>query len=65
MKNFVKKLMLVMSIFILTLPIFTISVQAEPTVETQPELNATAGMIFDENTGQVIYKKNADLMDWS
>jgi len=61
MKDFVKKLMLVMSITILTLPIFATTVQAESTVvETQPEINATAGMIFDEHTGQIVYKKNAD-----
>ena len=60
MKNFVKKLMLVMSVVILTLPIFTSTVQAESTVEAEPEINATAGMIFDEHTGQIVYKKNAD-----
>lgn len=62
MKHFVKKLMLVMSVVILTLPIFTATVQAEETTETDPqfELNATAGMIFDENTGQIVYKKDAD-----
>lgn len=58
MKHFVKKLMLVMSVVILTLPIFTSTVQADEIAE--PEINATAGMIFDEHTGQVIYRKNAD-----
>jgi len=52
--------MLVMSVVILTLPIFTSTVQAESTVEAEPEINATAGMIFDEHTGQIVYKKNAD-----
>ena len=61
MRDFVKKLMLVMSIIILTLPIFATTVQAESTVvEAEPEINATAGMIFDEHTGQIVYKKNAE-----
>lgn len=46
-----------MSVVILTLPIFTSTVQAET---TEPEINATAGMVFDEQTGQVIYQKDAD-----
>lgn len=58
MKSFVKKIVLVMSVVILTLPIFTSTVQAES--GTEPEINATAGMIFDEHTGQIIYQKNAD-----
>jgi len=63
MKNFVKKLTLVMSLVILTLPLFAAPVQAESFVsedETQLELNATAGMAFDEHTGQIIYSKNPD-----
>ncbi|GEO65210.1 D-alanyl-D-alanine carboxypeptidase family protein [Companilactobacillus nantensis] len=60
MKNFVKKLMLVMSVVILTLPIFASTVHAEETAANQLELNATAGMIFDEHTGQVVYSKNPD-----
>lgn len=61
MKSFVKKLMLVMSLVVLTLPIFTSTIQADTTTDiTEPEINATAGMIFDERTGQVVYKKDAD-----
>ncbi|APU70420.1 D-alanyl-D-alanine carboxypeptidase family protein [Companilactobacillus crustorum] len=60
MKNFIKKIMLVMSIVILTLPIFTSTVNADSTDQSQPELNAKSGMIFDQQTGQVIYKENAD-----
>lgn len=61
MKSFAKKLMLVMSLVILTLPIFTSTIQADTTTDiAEPEMNATAGMIFDEHTGQVVYKKNAD-----
>ncbi|WP_119325399.1 D-alanyl-D-alanine carboxypeptidase family protein [Companilactobacillus musae] len=59
MKSFFKKLMLVMSVVILTLPIFTSTVKADDTA-AQFDLNATAGMMFDEQTGQVIYKKDAD-----
>ena len=53
--------MLVMSLVVLTLPIFTSTIQADTTTDiTEPEINATAGMIFDERTGQVVYKKDAD-----
>ncbi|WP_334333233.1 D-alanyl-D-alanine carboxypeptidase family protein [Companilactobacillus sp. HBUAS59544] len=41
---------------ILTLPIFTTTVQADTTVN----IEAKAGLAFDEKTGQVIYSKNAD-----
>ncbi|MQS76674.1 D-alanyl-D-alanine carboxypeptidase family protein [Companilactobacillus halodurans] len=61
MKGFTKKLLLVLSMFLLILPIFSTTVEATTTtVSQQPEMNATAGMIFDENSGQVIYKQNAD-----
>ena len=60
MRKFFKKLTLVMSIIILTLPIFASTVHAEDTATPQLEMNASAGMIFDEHTGQVIYKKDAD-----
>ncbi len=45
-----------MSVIILTLPIFTTTVQADTTVN----IEAKAGLAFDEKTGQVIYSKNAD-----
>ncbi|MFH5812056.1 D-alanyl-D-alanine carboxypeptidase family protein [Companilactobacillus sp. FL22-1] len=59
MRNFVKKLMLVMSLVILTLPTFASTVQADETTQTF-DLAATAGMAFDEHSGQIVYKKNAD-----
>jgi len=61
MRGIIKKLMLGMSVVILTLPIFASTVQAETIgSESEFELNATAGMAFDKNNGQIIYKKNAD-----
>jgi D-alanyl-D-alanine carboxypeptidase len=74
MKNFVKKLMLVMSLVILTLPTFASTVQADTNVDENTEnstdtsttsqdtfdIKATAGMAFDEKTGQIIYKKDAE-----
>ncbi|TGD21503.1 D-alanyl-D-alanine carboxypeptidase [Companilactobacillus suantsaicola] len=58
MRDFCKKIMLVLSVVILTLPIFSTTVQAEttPTVDIQ----AKAGLAFDEKTGQVLYSQNAD-----
>ncbi|AUI72121.1 hypothetical protein COSHB9_10430 [Companilactobacillus alimentarius] len=58
MKNFWKKLTLIMSLVILTLPLFTSTVQADS--NSTFDLSANAGMAFDENTGQIIYSKNAD-----
>lgn len=74
MRNFVKKLMLVMSLVILTLPTFASTVQADTNVDENTEnstdtsttsqdtfdIKATAGMAFDEKTGQIIYKKDAE-----
>lgn len=60
MKGFAKKFMLVMSVFILTLPIFTSEVAAATFTQPELELNASAGMIFDENSGQIVYSKNPD-----
>lgn len=60
MKKFFKKFMLVMSIMILTLPIFTSIVHADENTDPQMELKASSGLMFDEQTGQVVYKKNAD-----
>ncbi|WP_334352611.1 D-alanyl-D-alanine carboxypeptidase family protein [Companilactobacillus sp. HBUAS56257] len=54
--RFCKKIVLIMSVIILTLPIFTTTVQADTTVN----IEAKAGLAFDEKTGQVIYSKNAD-----
>lgn len=58
MKKFFKKLTLIMSLIILTLPLFASTVQADSQLSL--DLNATAGMAFDENSGQVIYSKNAN-----
>ena len=58
MKKFFKKLTLVISLVILTLPLFASTVQADS--QSSLDLNATAGMAFDEKTGQVIYSKNAN-----
>jgi len=61
MRNFVKKLILVMSLVILTLPLFASTVQADTTASSpQLDLKAAAGLAFDEQTGQVIYSKDAD-----
>ena len=60
MKGFAKKFMLVMSVFILTLPIFTSEISAATFTQPEIELSASAGMIFDENSGQIVYSKNPD-----
>ncbi|MFD1417575.1 D-alanyl-D-alanine carboxypeptidase family protein [Companilactobacillus keshanensis] len=57
MNKFFKKFLIVLSVLIVMFPIINLqTIQAED----DPEVNASAAMAFDANTGQIIYSKNAE-----
>lgn len=57
MNKFFKRFLIVLSVLILMFPIINLST-AQATDE--PEVNASAAMAFDANTGQVIYSKDTN-----
>lgn len=57
MNKFFKRFLIVLSVLILMFPIINLST-AQATDE--PEVNASAAMAFDTNTGQVIYSKDTN-----
>ncbi|MFC6323766.1 D-alanyl-D-alanine carboxypeptidase family protein [Companilactobacillus baiquanensis] len=57
MNKFLKKFLIVLSVLIVTLPVLNLkNVKAA----TEPDVNASAAMAFDVNTGQIIYSKDPE-----